>query len=225
MHGLLHKLFKPKVSVSSQVEKEVKVTSVSCDLSTSTTPVSASSSRSASSQNQCLLNSSVRWTRQYDVFVCHSHEDSDIEEAERLASFLEASPRSLRCFLSHRDSCPGSAIPTELCQAVQNSHIKVLLITPHFLTDQWCTYVMHQALADGPMSNRIIPLVRNLLPCQYPQEMRVYTYTDLNRSPRSPESCYALVNMTVLQYLKELVQYEKTFDCSRENSINLGNST
>nr|QNL15362.1 TIR domain-containing adaptor protein [Bostrychus sinensis] len=209
MHGFFEKLFKSKVSLSSQVGKEAKVAS--------TPSLTASSSRSASPQHQFLLNSPVRWTRQYDVFVCHSREDSETEEAERLVSFLEASPRNLRCFLTHRDSFPGGAIPTELCQAVQNSHIKVLLITPHFLTDEWCTFVMHQALADGPMSNRVIPLVQNLLPSQYPQELKVFSYTDLNRNP---DHCYALVNRTVLQYLKDSVQNEKTLQCSNESSVN-----
>lgn len=215
MQGLFSKLFKSKVS--SHVEKEVNVTSVSCDSSTSTsTPVTTSYSKSASSQHQSLLNSPLRWTRQYDVFVCHSREENDTKEAERLVSFLEASPRGLRCFLSHRDSCLGAAIPTELCEAVQNSHIKVLLITPHFLTDEWCIYVMHQALIDGPMSNRMIPLVQNMSHSEYPKELKVYTYADLSRNP---DQCYALVNMTVLQYLKDLVQNEKTLDCRSARSV------
>uniref|UniRef100_A0A3B3ZAF0 TIR domain-containing protein n=1 Tax=Periophthalmus magnuspinnatus TaxID=409849 RepID=A0A3B3ZAF0_9GOBI len=160
-----------------------------------------SSILSACCQRQSLLNSAARWTRPYDVFVCHSHELSDTEEAERLVSCLEAPPHNLRCFLSHRDSCPGAAIPSELCQAVQNSHIKVLIITEHFLKDEWCTYVMHQALADGPMSNRMIPLVRNLLHSDFPPELRVYSYTDLNRNT---EHCYTMVTRTFLKTLMKL---------------------
>lgn len=194
MHGWFHKVFKSKVSSSSQVETQSVVTVLAP--SSSQTAAAAA----ASCQHQSLLNCGVRWSRQYDVFVCHSHEHCDTEEARRLVSFLEAPPRNLRCFLLHRDSCPGAAIPTELCEAVQSSHIKVLLITPHFLKDEWCTYVMHQALADGPMSNRIIPLTQNLLHSQFPPELKVYSYTVLNRNT---DHCYALVNRTVLQYLKD----------------------
>ncbi|KAJ0021859.1 hypothetical protein NQD34_009349 [Periophthalmus magnuspinnatus] len=176
--------------------------------------MTVSSPGAACCQRQSLLNSAARWTRPYDVFVCHSHELSDTEEAERLVSCLEAPPHNLRCFLSHRDSCPGAAIPSELCQAVQNSHIKVLIITEHFLKDEWCTYVMHQALADGPMSNRMIPLVRNLLHSDFPPELRVYSYTDLNRNT---EHCYTMVTRTVLQYLKDLVRNESDF--SSKNSV------
>ncbi|TNN74987.1 Toll/interleukin-1 receptor domain-containing adapter protein [Liparis tanakae] len=52
------------------------------------------------------------------------------ELAVRRVSFLEASPRSLRCFLMQRDACS-----TESCQAVQNSHCRALLTTPDFLQE------------------------------------------------------------------------------------------
>lgn len=195
MHGWFHKVFKRKISSSSQVEPESGVTSVTSPPSQKVSPPVA-----GAGQHQSLLNCAFRWSRPYDVFVCHSQEHSDTEEAERLVSFLEAPPRNLRCYLSHRDSCPGAAIPTELCQSVHCSHIKVLLISPHFLKDEWCIYVMHQSLADGPMSNRIIPVVRNVLYSEFPPELRVYSCSDLNRNT---ERCYALVNRTVLQYLKD----------------------
>ncbi|XP_072314763.1 toll/interleukin-1 receptor domain-containing adapter protein [Eucyclogobius newberryi] len=211
MHGWIQKLFKSKVPLSSDVGKEAEVTSVPSSPSQTVSPPGA-----ACCQRQSLLNSAVRWTRPYDVFVCHSSEHSDTEEAERLVSFLEAPPHNLRCFLSDRDSCPGAAIPSELCQAVQNSHIKVLLISHHFLRDEWCTYVMHQTLADGPMSNRMIPLVRNLLHSEFPPELKVYSYCDLNRST---QHCYLLVKRTVLQYLKDLVQKQNVIDSSIESSV------
>jgi len=105
------------------------------------------------------------------------------ELAVRRVSFLEASPRSLRCFLMQRDAWPGGAISTELCQAVQNSHFRALLTTPDFLQEDWCTYIMHQVLAEGSMSNRIIPLIHNLSHSQYPQKLRFYYYIDLGRNP------------------------------------------
>nr|QLD94941.1 MAL [Boleophthalmus pectinirostris] len=192
MYGWFQNLFKSKSPLASQFGKEAKVT----DVTSSPSQTVSLSGATSCHQHQSLLNSAIRWTRLYDVFVCHSSELTDTEEAECLVSFLEAPPHNLRCFLSHRDSCPGAAIPSELCQAVQNSHIKVLLITKHFLKDEWCTYVMHQALADGPMSNRLIPLVRNLLHSEIPPELKVYSYSDLSRNT---DRCYALVNRTVLQ--------------------------
>uniref|UniRef100_A0A8K9XMU7 TIR domain containing adaptor protein n=1 Tax=Oncorhynchus mykiss TaxID=8022 RepID=A0A8K9XMU7_ONCMY len=103
-----------------------------------------------------FLSSRICWSQTYDVCLCHS--PMDIEE---------------------RDAIVGGAIPTELCQAVQSSHCWALLITPNFLLDDWCQYTMHQALSEGPMSNRIIPLVLTLPYSQYPKELRFYYYKDL----------------------------------------------
>ncbi|XP_073347981.1 toll/interleukin-1 receptor domain-containing adapter protein [Pagrus major] len=226
MHGWIQKLFKSSVS-GTQREQEAKVTknsasSVNC-ASASPSPASSFCSSSSSSPGttpskaQSALSSLLRWSRKYDVFVCHSSVDSDSEEAGRLVSFLEASPRSLRCFLRERDDCPGAAVSTELCQAVQNSHLWALLITPNFLQDEWCTYMMHQALAEGPMSNRIIPLVHNLPRSQCPQELRFYYCIDLNRKP---DWGYSLLNKTVLKYLEDLVKNEKTLDRNMDSSSN-----
>lgn len=117
------------------------------------------------------------------MFVCHSSVGSDCQEALKLVAFLEASPQALRCFLQHRDDCPGGATATELCQAVEDSHLWALLITPDFLQDDWCRYMMHQALAEGPMSNRIIPLYKNLPRADCPQELRFFCSINLDQNP------------------------------------------
>lgn len=152
------------------------------------------------------------------MLVCHSHMDSDTEEAVRLVSFLENSPRSLRCFLWHRDTCPGGAVSTELCQAVQDSHIRVILITPHFLEDEWCKYTMHQILAEGPMTNQMVPLLQGLLFSEYPQEIKFFFYIDLSRDRNRG---YDLVNKAVLEYLKNLVKNGTTPDCDSDGSSGL----
>nr|XP_035955205.1 toll/interleukin-1 receptor domain-containing adapter protein isoform X2 [Halichoerus grypus] len=99
----------------------------------SPTHVGASSSSSSSSG---------RWSKDYDVCVCHSEED--LEAAQELVSYLEGSTASLRCFLQLRDATPGGAIVSELCQALSSSHCRVLLITPGFLQDPWCRSADHQ---------------------------------------------------------------------------------
>lgn len=157
---------------------------------------SASSSLSPRTPSpQSVLGSKLRWSKKYDVFVCHSSVDSDSEEAARLVSFLEASPRGLRCFLQHRDACPGGATSTQLCQAVQDSHFWALLLSPSFLEDDWCHYMMHQALAEGMMSSRIIPLLLNLSRSQYPQELKFFCCIDLSGDP---DQGYRRIGDTVL---------------------------
>ncbi|XP_039987058.1 toll/interleukin-1 receptor domain-containing adapter protein [Xiphias gladius] len=221
MQGWFQKLLKSRVSLSTQNEQQV--TSVST--STSVTYSSGSSSSSSSTETassrpkklHSVLNSQLRWRRKYDLLVCHSLADSDIEEAKRLVSFLEASPRGLRCFLWQRDVCVGGAVFTEFCQAVQESHLQALLITPNFLEEDWCKYMMHQALAEGPMSNRLIPLIQNLSHSQYPQELKFYFYINLSSNA---DQGYSLINKTVVTYLEDLVKKEKTHDCNMDSSSN-----
>lgn len=118
---------------------------------------------------------SARWAKSYDVCICHS--EVDLELVEELVSYLEGQPESFRCFLQLRDATPGSAVVTELCDAVQNSHCWVMLITPGFLQDPWCKYQMHQALAEAPMANgRTIPVLKDVDRKDYPKELRNLYY-------------------------------------------------
>ncbi|XP_022616942.1 toll/interleukin-1 receptor domain-containing adapter protein isoform X2 [Seriola dumerili] len=218
MHGWFQKLLKSSASSSSQHEQKPKVTSVPTSPSFTSSSSSSSSPKTGPSRPQkppSALSSQLRWRRKYDLLVCHSHADSDIEEAKRLVSFLEASPRCLRCFLWQRDVAVGGAVFTEFCQAVQESHLQALLITPNFLQEDWCKYMMHQALAEGPMSNRLIPLIQNLPHSQYPQELKFYIYINLSTNT---DRGYSLINRTVLKYLEDLVKNEKAHDCSVDSS-------
>lgn len=173
----------PNTSVSSFMPPTASASSPTSPLGAPPSPSSQSS-----------LSSLLRWSRKYDVFVCYSSVGKDCQEALNLVAFLEASPRGLRCFLQHRDDCPGGATSTELCQAMEDSHLWALLITPDFLHDDWCQYMMHLALAEGPMSNRIIPLYKNLPRADYPHELRFFWSINLSQNP---ERGYARVNMTL----------------------------
>ncbi|KAM4742350.1 uncharacterized protein tirap [Anableps anableps] len=219
MHGWFLKLFKSGKTLSTQNENskggEKPTGSASFESESSSSPSSEEKAVIKPQQLKVCLSSELRWKRKYDVFVCHSFAQRDIEEAERLVSFLETPPRSLRCFLWHRDSCPGGAIYTEFCKALESSHIRALLITPSFVQDDWCSYMMHQALAEGPMSNRMIPLLQDLTHSQYPQELRFYYYIDLSRNP---DHGFNVVNKTVHSYLEKLIQNEKKLSCSLNGS-------
>ncbi|MBN3300463.1 TIRAP protein, partial [Amia calva] len=164
---------------------------------------SASLSSSSSSYSVTLvpdLRCGARWSRDYDVCVCHS--DADFCEAQLLVSYLEAQEHNLRCFFQLRDSAPGGAISTELCQAIHRSHCWALLITSSFLLDPWCRYQMHQALAEAPMANgRIIPIMLQLPRSDYPKELRFYYFIDITAAR---ERGYSLVHKAVLNYLVEL---------------------
>ncbi|XP_024862543.2 toll/interleukin-1 receptor domain-containing adapter protein [Kryptolebias marmoratus] len=215
MHGWFQKILKSGKTKSTQHDRSkdgedpvVSISSVSA-LSSSTSP-SVRTDRFKPQQSNVALSSELRWRRKYDVFVCHSSALTDIEEATRLVLFLEEAPRSLRCFLWQRDTCPGGAVFTEFCQAVRESHIQALLITPSFVQDDWCNYMMHQALSEGPMSNRMIPVLQNLPHAQYPQELKFYYYIDLSKYP---DQGFSMVNKTVHRLLENLVQNEMKLSC------------
>ncbi|XP_051012106.1 toll/interleukin-1 receptor domain-containing adapter protein isoform X2 [Acomys russatus] len=143
--------------------------------------------------------SSGRWSKDYDVCVCHSEED--LETAQELVSYLEGCRASLRCFLQLRDATPGGAIVSELCQALSSSHCRVLLITPGFLQDPWCKYQMLQALTEAPGSEGCtIPLLSGLTRAAYPPELRFMCYVD----ERGQDRGFYQVKEAVIRYLETL---------------------
>ncbi|XP_005347073.1 toll/interleukin-1 receptor domain-containing adapter protein [Microtus ochrogaster] len=143
--------------------------------------------------------SSGRWSKDYDVCVCHSEED--LETAQELVSYLEGSRASLRCFLQLRDATPGGAIVSELCQALSSSHCRVLLITPGFLRDPWCKYQMLQALTEAPGAEGCtIPLLSGLTRAAYPPELRFMYYVD----GRGQDGGFYQVQEAVIRYLETL---------------------
>ncbi|XP_026087173.1 toll/interleukin-1 receptor domain-containing adapter protein-like [Carassius auratus] len=159
-----------------------------------------------------VLSSSFRSSLRFDVFVCHNDEDSDL--AQSLTSFLEAPSNGLRCYLQERDCPAGGAVSTELLQAVQDSHCWLLLLTPNFVKDDWCSYQMHQVLSEGPMSQRIIPAVVNMPRSQLPPELRFLFTVDLNTNK---DFGYTLVYKAVLHYLKDMSEKEKSSSASHSD--------
>ncbi|XP_074213058.1 toll/interleukin-1 receptor domain-containing adapter protein [Camelus bactrianus] len=144
-------------------------------------------------------SSGGRWSKDYDVCVCHSEED--LAAAQELVSYLEGHAARLRCFLQLRDATPGGAIVSELCQALSSSHCRVLLITPGFLRDPWCRYQMLQALSEAPgAEGRTIPLMSGLSRAAYPAELRFMYFVD----GRGPDGGFRQVQEAVLRYLQSL---------------------
>ncbi|KFQ37308.1 Toll/interleukin-1 receptor domain-containing adapter protein, partial [Mesitornis unicolor] len=199
-------LHKPK---SSSVES-----SLNSGCSASSSPSSSSSESTSPSPSMSLVRSirpspvvtsditssdSARWAKSYDVCICHS--EVDLALVEELVSYLEGQPESFRCFLQWRDATPGSAVVTELCDAVQNSHCWVMLITPGFLRDPWCKYQMHQALAEAPLANgRTIPVLKDVERKDYPKELRNLYYISMVLK----ETSFRQIRDTVVRYLQEL---------------------
>ncbi|XP_027387592.1 toll/interleukin-1 receptor domain-containing adapter protein isoform X2 [Bos indicus x Bos taurus] len=170
--------------------------------SSEVSPIPAPSHRSADGgggSGNSGNSSGGRWSKDYDVCVCHSEED--LAAAQELVSYLEGGAASLRCFLQLRDATPGGAIVSELCHALSSSHCRVLLITPGFLRDPWCRYQMLQALSEAPgAEGRTIPLMSGLSRAAYPAELRYMYFVD----GRGPEGGFRQVKEAVMRYLQTL---------------------
>uniref|UniRef100_A0A4W2IJX0 TIR domain containing adaptor protein n=1 Tax=Bos indicus x Bos taurus TaxID=30522 RepID=A0A4W2IJX0_BOBOX len=165
--------------------------------SSEVSPIPAPSHRSADGgggSGNSGNSSGGRWSKDYDVCVCHSEED--LAAAQELVSYLEGGAASLRCFLQLRDATPGGAIVSELCHALSSSHCRVLLITPGFLRDPWCRYQMLQALSEAPgAEGRTIPLMSGLSRAAYPAELRYMYFVD----GRGPEGGFRQVKEAVMR--------------------------
>ncbi|NXO73752.1 TIRAP protein, partial [Phainopepla nitens] len=182
-------------SSSSSSSSSAKSSSSSPGMSLATSSVSLSPVSAA----DISASDSPRWDKSYDVCLCHS--EGDVALVEELVSYLEGQPESLRCFLQPRDAAAGGAVVTELCDAVQNSHCWVMLITPSFLQDPWCRYQMHQALAEAPVANgRTIPVLKDVDRKDYPRELRNIYYIYMVLKDKS----FRQIRDTVMRYLQEL---------------------
>ncbi|XP_029878273.1 toll/interleukin-1 receptor domain-containing adapter protein isoform X1 [Aquila chrysaetos chrysaetos] len=200
---LLHKPKPRSVESSLNASRSASSSPSSSSSSAESSGASPSTSLARSVRSSPMLDinasGSARWAKSYDVCICHS--EVDLELVEELVSYLEGQPESFRCFLQLRDAAPGSAVVTELCDAVQNSHCWVMLITPGFLRDPWCKYQMHQALAEAPMANgRTIPVLKDVDRKDYPKELRnlYYIYMALK------ENSFRQIRDTITRYLQEL---------------------
>ncbi|XP_049655896.1 toll/interleukin-1 receptor domain-containing adapter protein isoform X4 [Accipiter gentilis] len=200
---LLHKPKPRSVESSLNASRSASSLPSSSSSSAESSSSSPSTSLARSVRSSPVLDisasGSARWAKSYDVCICHS--EVDLELVEELVSYLEGQPESFRCFLQLRDAAPGSAVVTELCDAVQNSHCWVMLITPGFLRDPWCKYQMHQALAEAPMANgRTIPVLKDVDRKDYPKELRnlYYIYMALK------ENSFRQIRDTITRYLQEL---------------------
>ncbi|XP_062994983.1 toll/interleukin-1 receptor domain-containing adapter protein [Elgaria multicarinata webbii] len=187
---------RPSYSDSKYSSPSPPAVSSSCSSTSSLTDRPSASQVSVSNSDE-----RERWSKPYDVCICHN--EGDLGFVEELVSYLESQPERFRCFLQPRDALVGGAIVTELCDAVQNSHCWVLLITPNFLTDPWCRYQMHHALTEAPMANgRTIPVLKDMDRRDYPRELRCIYYISVVLQ----ETSFKQIKETVLRYLQNLCE-------------------
>ncbi|XP_061405807.1 toll/interleukin-1 receptor domain-containing adapter protein [Lethenteron reissneri] len=137
--------------------------------------------------------------RPYDAYLCCSREDD--EWAERVTQYMEAAPNNLRVCLSSRDFVPGMAIVDNVCNAVQSSHLILLVLSLGFLESGWCDLETILALTNSAQATcvlernrRVVPVL--LEPCNVPERLGFLTRLDA-REPDFLARLVALVQRRV----------------------------
>ncbi|CAH1268134.1 TTC22 [Branchiostoma lanceolatum] len=114
----------------------------------------------------------------YDFFVSHSNKDADWVNYALLPA-LEVDMRFKGC-VADRDFLPGKSVFDNIIHSIENSYKTLLILTPNFVTSEWCKYETEQALMESlkSKSGRVIPIM--LHECDVPASVRTITYLDVS---------------------------------------------
>ena len=78
--------------------------------------------------------------KEYDVFLSYANQDSQYVE-DILLSGLErpekAEAQRYKCLIHSRDWAPGTAIPDQILQSVDNSRRTVIVLSNNYLQSMW----------------------------------------------------------------------------------------
>ena len=98
----------------------------------------------------------------FDAYVVHN-EDEDRHWVINVLIPKVENEWDMKLFVGLRDFPAGGAIADNIFDGIDSSRKVILIITGHFLTDEWCLYAMHMALTRG--YHTIIPcLIEHLNP-------------------------------------------------------------
>ncbi|XP_078602527.1 tetratricopeptide repeat protein 22-like [Branchiostoma floridae x Branchiostoma japonicum] len=115
---------------------------------------------------------------QYDFFVSHSSKDADWVNYALLPA-LEVDMRFKGC-VADRDFLPGRRVFDNIIDSIKSSYKTLLILTPNFVTSEWCKYETEHALLKSLKSKRgcVIPIM--LHKCDAPESLRSITYFDVS---------------------------------------------
>ncbi|KAI8480766.1 hypothetical protein Bbelb_415080 [Branchiostoma belcheri] len=121
---------------------------------------------------------------QYDFFVLHGRTDASWVN-HVLVPALEVDWSFKACVVD-RDFVPGESAFKNIIYSIENSYKTLLILTPNFVTSEWCKYETEQALVESLKSKtgRVIPIM--LQECDVPASLRTITYLDVSRDAIGP---------------------------------------
>src|SRR5271157_2322912 len=117
----------------------------------------------------------------FDLFL--SHNGADKPWTERLAVAIEAdrSGPPLKVFFDKWDILPGSDVPAELEEGLQNSRYVGLVLSPEALSSDWVALERSTAIYRDPRARQrsLIPLLRR--DCELPDMLAQLNRIDFRR--------------------------------------------
>jgi|GEM_PF-2017553 len=120
----------------------------------------------------------------WDVFISYSHRDGDWVR-EWLLPAIESA--GMHACIDYRDFGIGTPSVINMEQAVEHSRKTLLVLTPAYVTSEWCKYesLMRQTLDPANSSLGMIPVLH--IPTELPTRLALFTYLPL----RDPAECEA----------------------------------
>ena len=90
-----------------------------------------------------LRNNELQKIYPYDAFISYAHEDYLFVKDEMIPKLEEEAGFSL-C-VHQRDFIPGHYIAENILQAIKDSKLTIVLLSPNFLQSKWCIYEFNMA--------------------------------------------------------------------------------
>ncbi|XP_019638268.1 PREDICTED: myeloid differentiation primary response protein MyD88-like [Branchiostoma belcheri] len=119
-----------------------------------------------------------RWLRKFkfDAFV--SANQRDFPWVDEWVQQLESPPHNLKICVHHRDFKSGVPIPHNIDWAVANSRKILIVLSPNFLSSNWCKFELKAAIEKELKSDKycVLPVLKSK--CEIPDELALLTYLD-----------------------------------------------
>ena len=142
---------------------------------------------------------------QYDIFLSYSSHDSEwaVRLYRRLRRFRVAG-RPLRIFFAPAALTVGRSIPHALSEALENCQHLVVIMSPAWLSSEWCRLEQEVATWRDPAATRrvVVPLL--LETCSLPTVLQRLQYIDFRDQSRFEASLRELVRALRMSVSKSL---------------------
>ncbi|XP_048242420.1 uncharacterized protein LOC124151336 [Haliotis rufescens] len=120
--------------------------------------------------------------KEYHVFLCFNIADEEF--VDELIKYLESPEIGIKCVDHRREFHAGKTVVKNIEEFIAKSWKCVLIMTPAFVTSEWCEFEMNIMVNMSVEDKRenIIPVL--MKPCNIPTAVKRLTYIDVRQSQR-----------------------------------------